>query len=202
MAEDGDTIHDALLAVAAARIAERGWRAFDPGGDPDLRDQFRDKRAVLSAFAHAIDVAVRSGIDDDARDPAFPVRERLLEVLMLRFDAMRPYRAGLGRVLRALPSDPQSALGGLPVLRAAMRDSLTAVGIEPRGICGALQVKGLCLVFLAGLRVWLDDDGDDLSATMRELDTRLRQAGDLLTALGLGRAPAGGETPAGAGSVD
>jgi AcrR family transcriptional regulator len=179
------------LVVAMERLAAVGWRAFEPSLDPALASAFAGKAAVLDALARRIDETVRTSVDEDARDPAFPMRERLLEVLMSRFDAMRPFKPGIAAVLAGLPTDPSTAVGGLPLLRSAMRDTLAQVGGGPDGLAGELRAKGLAGVFLLGLRIWLDDDSPDLSATMRELDRRLRTAEQWAITLGLGRTPGG-----------
>ena len=53
---------------------------------------------------------------------------------------------------------------------------LEAAGIDASGLKGALKAKGLALVWLATLRAFLADDGEDLGATMAALDKALKRA--------------------------
>ncbi len=62
---------------------------------------------------------------------------------------------------------------------------LEAAGLGAAGVRGLVRVKGLALVYMAVLRVWLDDDSDDSAATMATLDRRLRQAESLVMLLRL-----------------
>ncbi len=64
---------------------------------------------------------------------------------------------------------------------------LEAAGLGAAGVRGLVRVKGLALVYMAVLRVWLDDDSDDSAATMATLDRRLRQAESLVMLLRLPR---------------
>jgi AcrR family transcriptional regulator len=181
-------IETKMIDAAMAIAVDGGWRGAGLAGIAaraeidllDARRYFRDKRAILGTLARRIDDLVDENLDEDATDPSLSVRDRLFDVLMSRFDALLPYRAGIAGVLRALPGQPITALAGLPALGQAMARTLKAVGVSAAGPCGALRVKGLAGIFLATLRVWLRDDSDDNSATMKELDRRLKDAESLV----------------------
>jgi len=150
-----------------------------------LPARYRDKTDVLWALADKLDAEVLAAIDGSADDPDIPARERLLEVLMQRFDAMAPCKAGITGVLRAIPLSPSTMRHGVPALARSMKATLDIVNIPSGGISGAFRAKGLVVVFLDGLRVWISDDSPDLSATMRRLDERLKQAEGIAISLGL-----------------
>ena len=188
---------DAAVFEAAMRAAAAsGWRAVSLatiagalGLEPAaLAARFPDKRALLDGLAGHVDATVDAAADAELRNPDLPVRDRLFEVLMLRLEALAPYRDGLRAVLAALPFDPATALGGLPALRRAMRHALEVAGAGHAGPCGELRAQGLAVAFLAALRTSLDDDAPDLAATQRALDRALGQAERLAVSLGLARA--------------
>jgi ubiquinone biosynthesis protein COQ9 len=145
-----------------------------------------DKVAILRALATHIDTESLAGVDPDG-EPDIPIRERVLEMFMLRFDAMTPYKAGITSVARAALANPRLALQGWPALARAMRATLAAAGISTGGPVGMIRIKAMALIFLDAFRVWTDDDSPDLSQTMRRLDERLSQAESLALALRIAR---------------
>ena len=52
---------------------------------------------------------------------------------------------------------------------------------------GVMRIKGLSLIYLAALRVWLKDDTQDFSRTMAQIDKNLKRAEALMSALPFGR---------------
>ena len=189
-----ETVFAATMAVAAqGRWCDSGLSeiATEAGLAPeDLKRSYRDKTAILKAFAQHIDDQVQANLDDAVTDPDIPMRERLLEILLLRFEAMTPFRAGIAAILRTLPTRPALGLGGLRAVDGAMRATLTAAGVPPRGIPGKMQTKALAAIFLDTLYFWIREHDDDLSATTRRLDERLRRAEALANTLaGASRAP-------------
>lgn len=175
IAAAGDWARCRLIDIAAAAGLTLGT----------LPSGYRNKTDVLRVLAKRLDAEVLAAVEGSADDPDIPVRERLLEVLMQRFDAMAPYKAGITGVLRTMPLSPGTMQHGVPALARSMKATLDIVKIPSGGISGALRAKGLAVVFLDGLRVWIGDDSPDLSATMRRLDERLRQAEGIALSLGL-----------------
>ena len=76
--------------------------------------------------------------------------------------------------------DPAAALCGAFTLRRSMTAMLEAARIGASGLPGVLRVKGLAAVHMSVLRVWLDDDSEDMAKTMAALDKRLRRAESLV----------------------
>lgn len=184
MDENADTegrVVDAAMALAA----ERGWRGLaladvaEAAGLPlaEVAERWRDKNAVLAALGRRADRAVLAGTESDDREQ--PARDRLLDVLMRRLDALRPYRDGLSAVRR----DPLSAVCAGPALLCSMGVMLEAAGIASDGARGRLRAKGLAAVYLSTLRVWLDDDSEDFGPTTAHLARRLACADRLVAAL-------------------
>ena len=172
-----------LVDAALAAAAERGWRTLslsDIAAEAKLPlakvyPVFRSKQAILDALARLVDERVLAG-QPAAWDDADTPRDRLFDVLMRRFDALAPYKAGLAKVLRDTGLDPVARLRGAPRLTRSMAWMLEAAGIDSHGPAGALRTQGLALLWQGAMRVWLADDSPDMAKTMAALDARLRRA--------------------------
>ena len=167
------------MAEAAVELAsERGWRDVSLAdvaarAELPLPDAYRvapTKAHLLAQLIAATNLVVlEGGMADRAEAP----RDRLFDVLMRRFDAMQARRGGMVAILRDLPLDPLSALCALPQFGQSLGWMLEAAGISSAGVVGALKVKGLAVVYLSTLRVWLDDKTADMARTMAALDKNL-----------------------------
>src|SRR4030081_1459719 len=109
-------------------------------------------------------------------DPEETARDRLFDVMMRRYDALRPPPAGLGAVRRARPRDPLLARSMGPALRRSMAAMLEAASVPSDGLGGALRQNGLLAIHYAVSRVFDRDETTDLSKTMAALDSRLKMA--------------------------
>lgn len=178
-----DALDDAgqIIEAAFARIASDGWRRLSlaavavEAGLPILRVYrlFRSKQAILCGFFRRIDEAVLT--EPPAAEVDERPRDRLFDLLMRRFDALRPYRPALGVLRRELPGDPVSALAAAAALARSMRWMLEAADIPIAGLRGAIAVKLTGAAYLGAMRAWQRDDSPDLAQTMAALDARLRR---------------------------
>lgn len=176
------TRRDRILDAALALAERDGWFKISlaaiaqEAGLPlaEVYAEFRSRGAILAGLTTRIDAAVISGAT--ASDAEESSRERLFETLMRRFDAMKPHRAALRRIVRGLSCDPLMAVLSGPVLFRSMAWMLEASGISTAGPAGRLRVKGLTVIYLDVLRTFLGDETEDLAKTMAALDRRLRQA--------------------------
>jgi len=173
---------ESVIDTAMQLTAKRGWERVS------LRDvaraanlplaalysRFPGKTRLLAALSERVDSAVLAEHDpaDTADEPA---RDRLFDVLMLRFDHLQPYRTAIGSILRCYQRDPVLALGGLRRLRRSMTWMLEAADLTTSGVRGEMRVTGLCAIYVATLRVWVDDDSTDMAKTMAALDGYLRR---------------------------
>ena len=171
-----DKIIDAALKLAASR----GWSGLSLAdiaksarvGLPVLSGLFASKNEILAAFSRRIDAAVlkAASAEDLSGEEA---RDRLFDVLMMRFDALAPHKPALKNIARDLRRDPVAAAGLVRPMLQSLGWMLEAAGIDSSGLGGGLRVRGIALVWGAAFRVWLED-GDDQAKTMAELDRRLR----------------------------
>jgi len=174
-----DTALDAFLALIAdkgfANVSLHDVAAAADLGLADLYRFYPDKVALASAFMARIDAAVLAGTPRRV-DPEETARDRLFDVMMRRYDVLRPYRAALRAMRRAATGDPLLALAFGPSLRRSMNAMLEAASLSSEGLSGALRKNGLLAIHYAVSRVFDRDDTIDLSKTMAALDSRLKMA--------------------------
>ena len=184
---------DLIFKDIFEKIASDGWQSIDLEKlshecDFDVLNVtggIRNKIDLLVAFSAFIDTTVNQSIDVDLKDDQIPIRERLLEALLIRFEALAPYKAGVTKLMKTFPPNPTFVVIGSKSLKLSMEATLTAVGLEAKGIQGAIRVKGLCMIFMSGVCAWAKDNSEDLSATTRILDERLKQTENIISNLGL-----------------
>lgn len=180
--DPGRAIVDAAMALAA----ERGWAGIAladiaaAAGMPllEIYRRYRSKTAILAAFQRRIDAEILAGAGEE--ETAERPRDRLFDVLMRRFDALRPYRESLRAIGRDAASDPFALLGSAASFVRSMSWMLEAAGIAASGLRGSARAYVLGGVYLSVVKVWLDDDSPDLMKTMAALDRRLRAVAGLL----------------------
>ncbi len=170
------------IVNAALRLAgKRGWADLSLAdiakeaklGLGELSALYSSKTQILAAYAQRIDAQVLKMADEEGLEDE-PVRDRLFDVIMLRFDAMAKDKPALKRITRDLERDPVAALALMPSTLQSMGWMLEAAGIDSSGWRGLIRVRGLALFWSRILKVWFDDD-EDQARTMAALDKRLRQ---------------------------
>ncbi len=178
-----------IVDRALALAAERGWRrsslreiAGAAGVSlTDLRRHYPSKGAILAAFFDRVDHDMLAAVEPELESE--PARDRLFEVIMRRFDAMKPHKQGVRAILRDCACDPCLGLWASCRLRRSLSWILEAAGLDSTGLRGLVRIKGLGLVYLPTLRVWLNDDSEDMARTMADLDRRLGRLDDLVAML-------------------
>jgi AcrR family transcriptional regulator len=171
-----------IVNAAMKLAAERGWQALtlaDIARTAKLKlsempARFSSKTAILAAYAKRIDARVldEAAAEDTTGESA---RDRLFDVLMMRFDAMAGEKKALGRIAQDMKREPLSSAALVRPMLQSMSWMLEASGIDSSGIRGALRARGLALIWASAFNTWLDDD-DDQSKTMAVLDRRLADA--------------------------
>lgn len=182
----------ALIAAAFRLAANAGWARFtiaDAAQEAGLslaeaRIRFPGKHMLLRRFGQRLDQAALSAATGEGS-----VRDQLFDLLMSRFDAMKPHREGVHALLRYIPCDPATALQLACATRRSMRWMLHAAGQSTSGLRGGLRLRGLIAVWLWALRAFERDESEDLSATMAALDTALGRACEMSRWISGTRAP-------------
>jgi AcrR family transcriptional regulator len=172
---------DRIIDAALALIATQGWRALSlaaiaaAAGLPILQVYriFRSKQAILCGLYRRVDEIVLAELPAAEADER--PRDRLFDLLMRRFDALRPHKPAFDVLRREMPGDPVTALCAGAALLRSMRWMLEAADIPTGGVRGVVAVRLAAAAYLSTMRVWQRDDSPDLARTMAALDARLRR---------------------------
>lgn len=171
----------AAIAAWSAAFAEHGLggatlaRAAAAAGTSvaalagQLADPWRALDALLGSFDQAALAAFRPSPEESPR-------ERLFQLAMARFDAMRPHRAAVARLLADARTRPGLALVLTLALGRSAATLLGAADIPATGPAGIARTKALAAILADVGRTWLSDESEDLGATMAALDRRLGEA--------------------------
>jgi AcrR family transcriptional regulator len=176
-------VQDTALALALTM----GWHSVSMAdialasniGLGDLLKLYPSKSAVIRGFVDRIDDIMLDGLTMADLDE--PVRDRLFDLIMARFDALLPYRDSLIAVSRAQTRDPLGTLCLLMRVRRSLTLMLEGAGLSTSGLRGQLRLKGLALIYANTIRVWVDDDSSDMAKTMAALDQGLARAEKIVT---------------------
>lgn len=172
-----DRAIDALLAL----LEEQEWSAITLPAIASkadlslaqLRSAYPSKGAILAGFAKRVDQSVLKPAPEIEGQPA---RERLFDVVMRRFEALKPHKKAIAAVRRGLMADPLGASSWNKVEVNSAQWMLAAAGISESGPYASVKAQGLAVIFASVLATFLDDEDPDLTKTMRELDIHLRRA--------------------------
>src|SRR5579875_4167451 len=103
----------AFIQAAFDLLARQGWRRLSLAAAAreanlsleQARLRFPNRMVLLMRFGRLADARAL------AEAPATgPVRDRLLDMMMRRFDVLQAHRGGVLALLRALPAEPELAL--------------------------------------------------------------------------------------------
>jgi len=188
-AEMTDRAVDAMMTLAA----QLGWRdvtlsdiAAEAGLSlAELRGVATSRSGLLGKFVSRIDQVVLQGPVTDME--AEPVKDRLFDIAMRRFDLLQPWRGAIKSIARDLPFDPLTALCLGQQRRQSMVWMLEKAGVSTAGLKGRLRAAGLDLIMLSTMRIWLKDESEDMSVTMAHLDRQLSRADKFVQAVRGGR---------------
>jgi AcrR family transcriptional regulator len=157
----GSDFDQALIAAAFERAAEVGWTRLtvvDAARAAGLslaeaRVRFPGKLALLRRFGAMMDQAALAAAPSDG-----PPRDRLFDLIMSRFDAMKPHRSAAG-IAAALARRPGGGFGAW--LRHKAKHAVDATGgwyihhRVPRRTAGARNGGGVAVGF-TGVRTGFD----------------------------------------------
>jgi hypothetical protein len=185
-------IREEIVFKAFELAAEIGWdnvRMQEIASSCDmsleeLQDVIMHKDDVLVLFGHMVDKKMLAGIAHGENGSAVSAREQIFDALMERYDILNEHRAGLLCVIYSFKNDPKQAVFSMPQICRSMNMVLEGAGVETSGIYGALKVTGLTGLYLRCLKVWMDDESDDLSKTMSALDKALDRIESVLNSFG------------------
>ncbi|MEL6387168.1 MAG: hypothetical protein AAFR41_07355 [Pseudomonadota bacterium] len=174
---------------AALRLAQtQPWNSLslrtiaDEAGLPlsDFHGVADRDRLALHADAYFDSAMSSEGIDPDDHP-----RERLFDVVMLRFEAMEPHREGLLSLYRSMDRAASLRLQRLKARRQSAEWAFISAGLDTKGPMPLrLRAIGLAWVLARTEEAWRRETDPGYAKTMSALDKGLRQAESQLKRMG------------------
>ena len=172
-----------FLDKAFSVIAKDGWTNFSllqfskiqKIPIQDLKNFFRDKDHILDRFTKMIDYKVESNIDFEEMKNTSK-KDNLFEFIMLRLEAMQPYKVALKNILSSAKEKPV-------ILKRLSKNIVNSLDLYLElssyyddTFLDFFKKNAIFLIYSLTFKVWLTDESDDLSKTMAELDKFLSMA--------------------------
>ena len=172
-----ERIIDALLAILPDKSYERitlAEVAATAGVTlADMRGEFGSTLSILTAHMKEVDRAVLAGAEADDGMDEEPVRERLFDALMRRFEILAPHREAIRSLMESARRNPPLALALNGASVQSMQWMLAAAGVSNSGPKGMIRAQGLAMLYACAMRTWLKDYDPGLARTMAALDREL-----------------------------
>ena len=176
-----DSIRDKVVQSALKISAAEGWNAVSPASIAEDTRVPLGQIIALGPSRARIAALVLNRIDEcvlnqvQAIDMADTAKDRLFEVMMMRFDALQADREGIVALVRYGQRRPVEFMCLAPNVLHSMALMLSAAGLGAAGIFGAIRAKALAGAYTITPRVWLKDESSDMAQTMSALDKALGQ---------------------------
>lgn len=140
----------------------------------EVKNLIDNKNDLLIEFSKMIDEKVELNIDVEEFKNS-NVKDNIFELIMMRFDAMTPFKGGLIRIIHEI-KNPIILKEISHNILESMDFYLDYSNAYDESIFDTVKKKSLFLIYSYCFKVWLDDDSKELSKTMSELDRLLNYA--------------------------
>ena len=136
--------------------------------------------SVTDLILHQLDSldtsALATSAEDFAEDPNATIYDKILEGLMMRFEALAPYRAQFNHLHDGARQNPLLAMHCLHQLSHTVGKLLMLAGDDSEEAIKQARILGVVGVLLRVRAVWAKDEGADLGLTLKALDDELKKA--------------------------
>ena len=163
-------------------IDKIGWKEFsierfaeeNKYKTSEVKKFIGNKNDLLIEFSKMIDEKVELNIDIKEFENS-DVKDNIFELIMMRFDAMTPFKGGLKKIINEIKS-PIILKEISQNILVSMDFYLEFSNAYDDTIFDVIKKKSLFLIYSYCFKAWLNDDSKELSKTMSELDRLLNYA--------------------------
>ena len=163
-------------------IDKIGWKEFsierfaeeNKYKTSEVKKFIGNKNDLLIEFSKMIDEKVELNIDIEEFENS-DVKDNIFELIMMRFDAMTPFKGGLKKIINEIKS-PIILKEISQNILVSMDFYLEFSNAYDHTIFDVIKKKSLFLIYSYCFKAWLNDDSKELSKTMSELDRLLNYA--------------------------
>ncbi len=161
-------------------IEKSGWKSFslqklsyaEKIPINEIKIFFKSEITILDGFSKMIDIKVEKSFDYEELTNT-SVKDNLFELIMLRLEYMQPYRNALKSIKSSFKSDPLVAKSVAKNVMNSLDFYLELTNAYNDSFLDIFKKKSIFLIYSYIFMIWLEDDSDELSKTMSELDKLL-----------------------------
>ena len=161
-------------------IEKSGWKSFslqklsyaEKIPINEIKIFFKSEITILDEFSKMIDIEVEKSFDYEELTNT-SVKDNLFELIMLRLEFMQPYRNALKSIKSSFKSDPLVAKSVAKNVMNSLDFYLELTNAFNDSFLDIFKKKSIFLIYSYIFMIWLEDDSDELSKTMSELDKLL-----------------------------
>ena len=161
-------------------IEKSGWKSFslqklsyaEKIPINEIKIFFKSEITILDEFSKMIDIKVEKSFDYEELTNT-SVKDNLFELIMLRLEYMQPYRNALKIIKSSFKSDPLVAKSVAKNVMNSLDFYLELTNAFHDSFLDIFKKKSIFLIYSYIFMIWLEDDSDELSKTMSELDKLL-----------------------------
>ena len=161
-------------------IEKSGWKSFslqklsyaEKIPINEIKIFFKSEISILDEFSKMIDIKVEKSFDYEELTNT-SVKDNLFELIMLRLEFMQPYRNALKSIKSSFKSDPLVAKSVAKNVMNSLDFYLELTNAFNDSFLDIFKKKTIFLIYSYIFMIWLEDDSDELSKTMSELDKLL-----------------------------
>lgn len=172
-----------LIKKSFELVSEIGWENFNlkllaeknKFELDDIKTIFKTKSSVLKEFSIMIDEEVVNSINqNDFIDN--PVKDNLFEIIMMRFEKLKPYKNGIVKILNSAKKNPLILKKVSRQLFSSLDFFLEVSNAKDNFLFDKFKLSALFVIYSYVFNIWLKDDSDEMSKTMAELDSLLSKS--------------------------
>ena len=172
-----------LIKKSFELVSEIGWENFNlkllaeknKFELDDIKTIFKTKSSVLKEFSIMIDEEVVNSINqNDFIDN--PVKDNLFEIIMMRFEKLKPYKNGILKILNSAKKNPLILKKVSRQLFSSLDFFLEVSNAKDNFLFDKFKLSALFVIYSYVFNIWLKDDSDEMSKTMAELDSLLSKS--------------------------
>ena len=161
-------------------IEKSGWKSFslqklsyaEKIPINEIKIFFKSEITILDEFSKMIDIKVEKSFDyEEVTNTS--VKDNLFELIMLRLEYMQPYRNALKSIKSSFKSDPLVAKSVAKNVMNSLDFYLELTNAFNDSFLDIFKKKSIFLIYTYIFMIWLEDESDELSKTMSELDKLL-----------------------------
>ncbi len=169
-----------LINAAFQMIEKLGWQNFslkrladeEKISIAEINQIFRKKEDILKEFSSMIDLQVEKNFD--FRDlESSSTKDNLFELIMLRLELMRPYKKALKSIILVFRSNLSMIKSVSFKILNSLDFYLELTNAYDGSFFDIFKKKVILFIYTQTFMVWINDDSEEMSKTMSELDKML-----------------------------